>query len=72
MKNAAIDLEQEERYGLRPRPFADFDWSWAEDYDACLLGYMEIGAIVEAAQSVAFVALQRIEERYSFRFTGAV
>ena len=73
VKNAAIDaLKQEERHGLRPEPVTDAEWSWAEDYDACLRDYMQIGTTVEEAQSVAFAALQQIEERYGFRFTGAV
>ncbi|MGJ3232221.1 MAG: hypothetical protein ACFE0P_10520 [Oceanicaulis sp.] len=73
VKNGAVDaLKQEELHGLRPEGVTEAEWAWAEDYDACLRGYKKIEAIIDEAQSAAFAALQEIEERYGFKFSGAV
>lgn len=71
LKNGAVDgLKQEQLYGLRAHPVTSEEWDWAENYDSCLAQYHDIEKETLSAQLTAKGALQLIEDRYGFKFTG--
>jgi hypothetical protein len=71
LENGAVDaLKQEELFGLRSNPVTAEEWEWAEDYDTCLSQHHDIDHETRNAQLTAEGALQLIEDRYGFRFTG--
>ena len=71
LENGAVDaLKQEELFGLRDNPVSAEEWDWAKDYDTCLSQYHDIEHETHNAQLTAKGALQLIEDRYGFRFTG--